>query len=138
VVEALPRTPHGEQVLGGRAGRRSCLRIPTALPNNPWQAEPVGFLETVGQARAFLERNGRISLRALEREFDLDPAILEQLIEELVEDQRIAVVDGRVLAWSGEVTTPAGGTLPGGDAEGDGEPKSTLEGERKQVTVFWG
>ena len=32
----------------------------------------MSFLETVEKARAFLERNGRVSLRALRREFALD------------------------------------------------------------------
>ncbi len=32
----------------------------------------MSFLETVERARAFLERNGRVSLRALQREFSLD------------------------------------------------------------------
>ncbi len=32
----------------------------------------MSFLQTVEKARAFLERNGRVSLRALKREFDLD------------------------------------------------------------------
>ena len=31
----------------------------------------MSFLETIEQARAFLERNGRVSFRALQREFDL-------------------------------------------------------------------
>jgi hypothetical protein len=32
----------------------------------------MSFLETIEKARAFLERNGRVSLRALQREFNLD------------------------------------------------------------------
>jgi hypothetical protein len=32
----------------------------------------VTFLETVAQARALLERNGRVSFGGLKREFDLD------------------------------------------------------------------
>ena len=37
----------------------------------------MGFLETVEQARAFLERNRRVSLRGLCREFELDDDALE-------------------------------------------------------------
>jgi len=61
----------------------------------------MSFLETVERARAFLERNGRVSLRALQREFDLDDDALDELIEELAEIQRVAVRDGRALAWAG-------------------------------------
>ena len=45
----------------------------------------MSFLETLERARAFLERNGRVSLRALQREFDLDDASLEDVVEELTE-----------------------------------------------------
>ena len=107
----------------------------------------MSFLETVERGRAFLERNGRVSLRALQREFDLDDDALGELIEELVEIQRVAVRDGSALALAGGV--PA---APTGSPEHDREPrnytpkhladkilksKSALEGERKQVTVLF-
>jgi hypothetical protein len=57
-------------------------------------------LETVERAREFLERNGRVSLRALRREFDLDDDGLEELLDELVEIQQVAVREGRALAWA--------------------------------------
>jgi hypothetical protein len=44
----------------------------------------MSFLETVEKARAFLERNGRVSLSALRLEFGLDEAQIEALVEELV------------------------------------------------------
>ncbi|MEE8476457.1 MAG: FeoC-like transcriptional regulator, partial [Myxococcota bacterium] len=59
------------------------------------------FLETVEKARAFLERNGRVSLSALRLEFGLDETQIEALIEELVEIQQVAVRDGKALAWAG-------------------------------------
>jgi hypothetical protein len=37
----------------------------------------MSFLETIEQARTFLERNGRVSFRALQREFDLANDALE-------------------------------------------------------------
>ncbi len=43
----------------------------------------MSFLETVEKARAFLERNERVSLRALQREFDLDDGVLDELRAEL-------------------------------------------------------
>ncbi len=63
----------------------------------------VSFIETVERARALLKRNGRLSLRALQREFDLGDEVLGELIEELVDIQRVAVRDGRALAWAGNV-----------------------------------
>ena len=63
----------------------------------------MSFLETVEKARAFLERNGRVSLRALQHEFNLDDDALGELIEELAEIQRVAVRDGRALPWPGAV-----------------------------------
>ena len=50
----------------------------------------MGFLETIESARAFLERNGRVSLRALRREFGLDAGALRELVEELVDVQQVA------------------------------------------------
>ena len=73
------------------------------MTSGPWQAARVGFLETVEQARAFLERNGRVSLRGLAREFELDDETLEELVEELVDIQRVAEREGRALAWVGPI-----------------------------------
>jgi len=62
----------------------------------------VSFLETVERARTFLERHRRVSLRALRREFDLDPETLAELSDELVQVQHVAVLEGDVLVWTGE------------------------------------
>jgi hypothetical protein len=43
----------------------------------------VSFVETVERARQLLERNGRLSLRALKREFALDLIEAKALLEEL-------------------------------------------------------
>jgi class 3 adenylate cyclase len=107
----------------------------------------MSFLETVERARAFLERNRRVSLRALQREFNLDDEALDELIEELAEIQRVAVRDGRALAWAGE-TPPAPTGPPARErnprdytpkhlADKILQSKSALEGERKQVTVLF-
>ncbi len=63
----------------------------------------MSFIETVRRARELLREEGRISLRALQREFNLDDGALDELIEELVEIQRVAVRVGRALAWAGGV-----------------------------------
>ncbi len=63
----------------------------------------MSFLDTVRRAKTYLEEQGRVSLRALKREFELDDEALDDLIEELVEIQRVAVRDRRALAWAGGV-----------------------------------
>ena len=42
------------------------------------------------RARDLLREEGRISLRALRREFDLDDEALDELVEELVDVQQVA------------------------------------------------
>jgi class 3 adenylate cyclase len=109
------------------------------------------FYETVEQARVLLERNGRVSLAGLKREFGLDDEALGELVEELVEIQRVAVREGKALAWSGaaaEVGPAPSSQEPAPErAPRDYTPRhladrilqsrSALEGERKQVTVLF-
>jgi hypothetical protein len=61
----------------------------------------VSFLETVRRARAHLEEQDRVSLRALKREFELDDDALDELVEELVDVQQVAVRERQVLVWVG-------------------------------------
>ena len=56
------------------------------------------FEEVLTQAIAMLQRLGRVSYRALKRQFALDDAFLEDLKYELTEAQQLAVDhDGTVL-----------------------------------------
>ncbi len=109
----------------------------------------MSFLETVRRAKDYLQEESRVSLRALKREFELDDETLDELIEELVEIQQVAVRDGRALAWAGG-GSPAptlGRERAPRDSPRDYTPKhladkilqskSALEGERKQVTVLF-
>jgi class 3 adenylate cyclase/tetratricopeptide (TPR) repeat protein len=107
----------------------------------------MSFLDTVRRAKTYLEEQGRVSLRALKREFNLDDDTLDELIDELVEIQRVAVRDGRALARAGGLT-PAPTEPPEPErAPRDYTPKhladkilqskSAIEGERKQVTVLF-
>jgi DNA-directed RNA polymerase subunit F len=59
----------------------------------------MSVLETVNRAKAHLREHGRVSLRILKREFELDDEALDELVEELVEVQQVAALDGRVLVW---------------------------------------
>jgi len=86
----------------------------------------MSFLETVRQARAHLQQQGRVSLRALEREFDLDAAALEELASELVEVQEVAAREGAVLSWIGDVAT-----------DGPSAEVAPIAGERRQLTVMF-
>jgi class 3 adenylate cyclase/tetratricopeptide (TPR) repeat protein len=92
----------------------------------------------------------------LQRHFQLDDAALEDLKEELLYGQRVAVdEDGRVLVWTGEPTAPtpsASVRVPAPEGSQARAPlsytpahlvdkiltsRSALEGERKQVTVLF-
>jgi predicted ATPase/class 3 adenylate cyclase len=110
------------------------------------------FYEVLDQIIALLQRRGRVTYRALQRQFDLDDAYLEDLKEELIYGQKLAVdEDERVLVWTGESgeASPSTPTTP--PVEDQKPPpisytpqyltekiltsRSALEGERKQVTV---
>jgi class 3 adenylate cyclase/tetratricopeptide (TPR) repeat protein len=105
----------------------------------------VSFLDTVRRAKTYLEEQGRVSVRALRREFELDDDSLADLVEELVEIQGVATQDGPALAWCGPapIAPPAPperdprAYTPKHLADKILQSKSALEGERKQVTVVF-
>jgi len=107
----------------------------------------MSFLETVRRARSHLEEQGRVSIRALKREFGLDDDATAELVEELVEIQCVAVMDGQALAWVDGVSPPAHRASEQERAPIDYTPRhladkilrsrSAIEGEHKQVTVFF-
>jgi class 3 adenylate cyclase len=61
----------------------------------------MSFIETLERTRALLERNGRVSLRALRLEFALDDEEIETLVAELVDVLQVASLEGKALAWIG-------------------------------------
>jgi len=106
------------------------------------------FDEILSQVVEVLQREGRVSYRALRRRFDLDDEYLEDLKAELIDAKRLALDEaGRVLVWTGQPIPPAvtGGT--GGRPQWAARPhhladrilhsRVALEGERKQVTVLF-
>jgi class 3 adenylate cyclase len=110
------------------------------------------FEEILDQATAMLQRRGRLTYSTLKRQFQLDEDALNDLKDELIYGQRLAVdEDGRVLVWTGapRPTSPAPSaaaeTPPRGPraytpsylAEKILTARSALEGERKQVTVLF-
>src|SRR5215510_6165208 len=61
------------------------------------------FEEILDQAMAMLQRRGRLTYSTLKRQFQLDDAALEDVKNELIYGQRLAVdEDERVLVWRGE------------------------------------
>ncbi len=110
----------------------------------------VSFSSNLHHAKSFLEEQRRASVRGLSREIGLDGEELDELIEELVDVQRVAQREGGVLVWSGALpveVVPAPGDHRIERNPGDYTPKhladkilqskSALEGERKQVTVLF-
>src|SRR5262245_18708300 len=66
------------------------------------------FYEVFERVVDLLRRQGRVSYRALKRQFALDDDYLEDLKTELIAAKRLAVDEqGTVLVWIGESTTTA-------------------------------
>ena len=65
------------------------------------------FDEILTQVLDLLQRQGRVSYRALKRRFDLDDAYLEDLKAEIIKAQRLAIDEaGEVLVWAGDTGGP--------------------------------
>ena len=70
------------------------------------------FYAVLAQVMELLQREGRVSYRALKVLFSLDDDQLEALKDELIEAKRLAVDErGRVLIWGGETSGPSRHTL---------------------------
>src|SRR5437870_4981025 len=116
------------------------------------------FEELLDQAIALLQRRGRLTYRALKRQFNLDDDYLEDLKAELIQGQRLAVDEaGAVLVWTGdrasvpsppgeptpsprparEDTTTLGTSTPPSQGTSRTHAAPVLAGERRQVTVLF-
>jgi class 3 adenylate cyclase/predicted ATPase len=84
----------------------------------------VKFSDLIDHASVLLQRSGRMTYRALKREFDLSDEDLDILKEELIEARELAVdKDGKMLVWVGQERT--------GD---EGQPKpSFLDATRQPL-----
>src|SRR5215813_4837462 len=61
------------------------------------------FSDTVDQARTLLQRTGKVTYRVLKREFVLDDEALEDLKEQFINAEEVAIdKDGKILVWTGE------------------------------------
>jgi hypothetical protein len=67
------------------------------------------FYSLLDYVLELLRRRGRVTYRALKRQFHLDDEVLDDLREELIKAQRVAVDEnGDVLVWVGDVgSTPS-------------------------------
>ena len=114
------------------------------------------FSEIVKQAVALLQDSGRVSHRALKREFDLDDETLEDLKEELIEARRVAVDEnGRVLIWNGQTERTSEGQSDSPASQSPAsytpphlaerilaeqaamEKRGATDGERKTITALF-
>ena len=97
--------------------------------------------EVLAQVSDWLQREQRLSYRAIQRQFNLDAEDIEDLKAELIYSKRLAVDENsRVLVWTGGAEaepehTPLSYT-PNYLAENILTSRRALEGERKQVTVL--
>jgi class 3 adenylate cyclase/predicted ATPase len=88
------------------------------------------FYEVLSQVLDLLRREGRVSYRALKRQFDLDDAYIADLKAEIIQAKRLAVdEDGTVLVWAGGTAmtpTPVETQAPGYPST----PPTGLTGQR--------
>ena len=115
------------------------------------------FQDVLAQVIEWLQRDKRVSYRALKRQFDLDDEYLDDLKEALIYAHPQVVDDGQGLIWPAEtrstpetIPPPASASAPATDqkpppisytpqylTEKILSSRSALEGERKQVTVMF-
>jgi class 3 adenylate cyclase/predicted ATPase len=105
------------------------------------------FSEVIAQTLAWLQREGRVSYRALKREFELDDEFLEDLKAEIIEAKRLAIDEnGKVLVWVGNSSPES--RVQSLESEGQGRAstvqildprRQTLDSaaERRQLTVMF-
>jgi class 3 adenylate cyclase len=63
------------------------------------------FYEVLEQVITLLQRHGRVTYRALKRQFDLDDDYVDDLKAELIDARQLAVDEqGKVLVWTGGAT----------------------------------
>src|SRR5215510_8492511 len=100
------------------------------------------FSELIEQVRAWLEREERVSYRALKREFDLNDEFLEDVKAEIIEAKRLAIDEnGKVLVWVG-ASPVSGSTFQVSGSQSPDARLQTLDprqdaAERRQVTVMF-
>jgi class 3 adenylate cyclase len=110
------------------------------------------FVAVVDQVLALLRQRGRVTYSTLKRQFQLDDAALEDVKNELIEGQRLALDErGNVLVWAGgggaalappaligpgaqPLATPAD---PAAQAASPAVVSSLPDAERRQLTILF-
>ena len=98
------------------------------------------FEEILDQAIAMLQRRGRLTYGTLKRQFQLDDAALEDLKNELIEGQRLAVDErGNVLVWIGAAgpTSPALAPSTTTQEQARAELSTAMEMYQAMDMTFW-
>jgi class 3 adenylate cyclase len=97
------------------------------------------FYTVLDQVVDLLRRRGRVSYRALKRQFALDDELLADLTAEFrYARYPIAEDHDQGLVWTGETAPPAEHTAPPPEPETEHAPHSERpEGERRQLTVLF-
>ena len=110
------------------------------------------FNEVLSQTIAMLHQHGRVSYRALKRQFAIQDDYLEDLKDAILfAHPEVIDEEGRGLVWTGDASTASSAISAPVETPGQAPlaytppylaekiltSKSALEGERKQVTVFF-
>src|SRR5262245_54857994 len=101
------------------------------------------FYEVLDQIVALLQRQQRVSYRALKRQFGLDDEYVEDLKAELIEVKELAVdKDGKMLVWTGTPSEQPAGSEDYSTAKEPAPPHPipavpSEEAERRQLTVMF-
>jgi class 3 adenylate cyclase/predicted ATPase len=100
------------------------------------------FEELLDEVVGLLRRRGRMTYRALKRQFDLDDEYLADLRDELIKGQRVAIDEsGEVLVWAGSDTPrPAEEPARPGPPAAVAQPASLplpAQAERRHLTVMF-
>src|SRR5262245_7628214 len=138
--------------MGARQPRKTCRYLGDSDPwRGRWYAEgsTMTFEELLAHVIEVLQRERRISYRALQRRFDLDDAYLDDVKVELIEAKQLARDEnGRILVWAEQAATTAlpptqqeiTGSLPTDQAPQKASApvaSSAPEAERRQLTVLF-
>jgi TOMM system kinase/cyclase fusion protein len=96
------------------------------------------FYAVLDQIVDLLRRRGRVSYRALQRQFGLDDDYVADLKVELIDVQQVAVDQaGKMLVWLGDAGTPSEPALKPSQSEQPPPTSPPPEAERRQLTVLF-
>src|SRR5262245_66667322 len=93
------------------------------------------FEELLMQVTELLQHQGRISYGALKRRFGVDDAYLQDLKDELIDAQRVALDEGgKILVWTGRAQ---GVDPPLSSPSSQMRDARPSEAERRQLTIMF-